>query len=394
MRENISSFTQENILYGIHDTFLRLGIDTRADSGGKSMLNLKNDVNSLEELIEKKKRIVLYGAGASARLLIKSYRDILPAKSLEFIVDGNEALDGKFCVADESTRVKIISLKRFCELWAKKMDTVTLLFTPYYSPFFIKQLDEISGLDGAEAYVYSFIVNNKPPKKFVLRDLEKPVIPKLIHYFWIGGSKLPQEYERNIESWRRFCPNYQIIQWNESNYDFGKCRYAREAVKSGQYMYATDVARKDILYNYGGIYLDTDVELLRSLDDLLYHEAWIGIDDGGQLNSGSGLGCVKHNPVIGEMLRLYEDRPFIKEDGSFCTYYNTFYETELMIEKGYKIKNEYQKIQGMSCFPREVLMPEGVTGVPEKFTEMTVANHKINPYDKTQISSVRRRLCG
>lgn len=358
------------------------------------MLNLKNDVTGLKELVEKKKRVVLYGAGASARLLLKSCYDILPESSLEFIVDGNEQLDGKYCVADERMKVKIISLKHFCQLWGGRIHDFTFLFTPYPSLFIIKHLDTVAALDQVEAYVHSFLVNNVPPGAFCLKELDKPLIPKKIHYFWIGDSKMPEEYEKNIESWRKFCPDYEIICWNESNYDFGKYRYMREALESKQYMYATDLARKDVLYTYGGIYFDTDVELVRPIDDLLYHQAFIGIDDGGQLNSGSGLGCVKHHRVIGEMLELYRDKTFIKEDGSFNLQYNTFYETELMIGKGYKVKNEYQRIQGMSCFPREVFMPEGTVGVCDNYTERTVSNHKINPYDKNYIKDVRDRLYG
>ena len=194
------------------------------------MLNLKNDVNSLKELIERKDRVVLYGAGASARLLIKSYQDILPARSLEFIIDGNEALDGKVCVVDEKIKVKIISLRHFCRLFGSTPNGITLLFTPYYSLFFIKQLDLWPELHGVEAYVYSFLVNNLPPGTFELRNLKRPVIPKIIHYFWIGDSSMPEEYRNNIESWRRFCPDYQIMEWNESNYDFGRYRYAHEAL--------------------------------------------------------------------------------------------------------------------------------------------------------------------
>lgn len=356
------------------------------------MLNLQNDVESLKELFEKKQRVVLYGAGASARLLLKSYRDIFPENSLEFIIDGSQAMDGRYCVVDDDLKIRIISLKHFCDLYSGKTELFTLLLTPYYSLFIIKELDRLEALDGVEAYVHSFIVNRTPPGRFSFKCLDKPVIPRILHYFWLGGSRMPQEYEKHMESWRRFCPDYEIMRWDESNYDFSKYRYAREALESRQYMYATDVARKDILYRYGGIYFDTDVELLRPVDDLLYQEAFIGIDDGGQLNSGSGLGCVKHSRIVGEMLELYRDKAFINEDGSFNLHYNTLYETELMIGKGYKIKNEYQRIQGMSCFPREVFMPRGTVGVYDNYTDRTVSDHKINPYDQSPIKAVRDRL--
>lgn len=358
------------------------------------MLQLKNDVKSLRELFEKKQHVVLYGAGASTKLLLQSYGDMFPGKSLEFIIDGNDKLDGTYCVVKEDLKVKIFSLTHFCEMWGEQAGRFTLLMTPYYSLHFIRQLDQTAALDGVETYVYSFIAEKAPVGEFSLRETEKPRIPKKIHYFWIGDAKMPEEDRKNIESWRRFCPDYEIIEWNESNYDFSKCRYVREALQHKQYMYATDAPRKDVLYQYGGIYLDTDVELLKPLDDLLYHEAFIGIDDGGQVNSGSGFGAVKHNEMIKDMLDLYEDISFVKKDGSFNGHYNTFYETRYLIERGFKIRNQYQKIGTMDCLPREVLMPEGVIGLRDHYTGRTIARHKINPYDKNIIASVRNRLYG
>lgn len=356
------------------------------------MLQLKNDVKSLEELFEKKPHVVLYGAGASTKLFLQSCYDKLPEKSLEFIVDGNDRLDGTYCIAGENIRVKIISLKHLCEIWRERVHQFTFLMMPYYSLHFIRQLDQMIELNGVETYVYSFIAEKSPVQRFQLRETETPQIPKIIHYFWIGDSPISEEDKKNIESWKHFCPDYEIIEWNESNYDFSKYRYVREALERKQYMYATDAPRKDILYQYGGIYLDTDVELLKPLDDLLYHRAFIGIDDGGQVNSGSGLGAVKHNEMIKDMLDLYEELSFVKEDGSLNSYYNTFYETKYLIENGFRIQNQYQKIGTMDCLPREVLMPEGVIGLRDNYTRNTIARHKINPYDKSMIVAIRDRL--
>lgn len=355
------------------------------------MLNLRNDVASLRELFEKKHRVVLYGAGAATKLLLQCYYNLFPIESLEYIVDGNSSLDGTYCVVDKNITIKIISLKHFCEL-CKNSQTFTLLLVPYYSLFMIKELDLVKELDQVEAYVYTFIADKSSPGKFLLRETGIPRIPKIIHYFWLGESKLPREYERNIESWRKFCPDYEILEWNEQNYDFSKYRYTKEALEHKQYMYATDMARKDVLYRYGGIYLDTDVELLKPLDDLLYHEAFIGIDDGGQVNSGSGLGAVKQNEMIREMWALYENEIFANADGSLNLTFNTFYETRLMIEKGFRIGNHCQKIGTMRCLPREVLMPGGVIGLRDDYTERTIAHHKINPYNREEIAAVQERL--
>ncbi len=356
------------------------------------MLALHNDVDDITQLFHKQKQVILYGAGASAKRITAAYYYRGMDHCLKFIVDGNESLDGLDCVINEKLRIKIISLKHFCRDFKQRMQECMLLFTPYYSLDIVHRLDEICELDGVDTYIYSLIANKKVPKAFDLKALDTPVIPKKLHYFWLGGSELPDDYKKNIETWRKFCPDYEIIRWDESNYDFSKHRYTREAMEKGQYMYATDLARKDVLNTYGGIYFDTDVELLRPIDDLLYNEAFIGIDDGGQLNSGSGLGAVKGHPAIKELLTLYDSIAFVNSDGSLNLSYNTFYETKYMIEKGFMLCNAYQKINGMSCFPREVFMPEGVVGLYDNYTENTVANHKINPYDKTKCREVLARI--
>lgn len=351
-------------------------------------MKLCNDISNVTELLSKKKQLVIYGAGASAKLLLASYYEEGLKDCVKFIVDQNESLDGTYCVIDDDIRLKIISLKHFCRDFHEEMNNFTLLFSPYYTLHFIKQLNEMTELDDVEAYIFSLIVNKKEPEPFQLRSLEHPQIPRILHYFWIGEEKMPEEYRRNIETWKRFCPDYEIMEWNETNYDFGKYRFAKEALENKQYMYATDLARKDVLYTYGGIYLDTDVEMLKSIDDLLYNEAFIGIDDGGQLNSGSGLGAVEQHPMIKDMLDIYQDKTFVREDGNFNLFYNTYYETKYMIDRGYRIRNEYQKIGGMVCFPREVFMPEGVVGLYDNYTEKTLINHKINPCDKTECRKI------
>ena len=101
------------------------------------------------------------------------------------------------------------------------------------------------------------------------------MIPKKIHYCWFGGNPLPETVQRCINSWRKFCPDYEIIEWNESNYNIHKIPFIAEAYDAKKYAFVSDYARLDIIYNEGGIYLDTDVELIRSLDTLLSNNSFI-----------------------------------------------------------------------------------------------------------------------
>lgn len=358
------------------------------------MLNMRNDADSMQQLLALPKKIVLYGAGASARLILQAFYHRGLKERLAFIIDKNESLDNTWCEAPGGIKAGVISREHFIRRYGALIkEKFVILITPFGAMWIVDELDKIGELDGVDAYIYALMTQKKLPEPFSLRSLSKPLIPKRIHYIWVGENPMPQEDLKNIESWKKFCPDYEIIKWNERNYDFYKNSYTREALEQKRYMYATDYVRKDILYQYGGVYLDTDVELLGPLDDLLYNEAFIGIEDGGQLNSGSGLGGVAGHPAILGMMEVYENMRFALPDGSCNLKYNTFYETSYMLERGYALENRYQKVAGMICLPKEVLMPESVVGLYDTYTENTISTHKINPYDKTGVRKVLKRIC-
>ena len=104
------------------------------------------------------------------------------------------------------------------------------------------------------------------------------MIPKKIHYCWVGGNSKPPLVKKCIQSWKKYCPDYEIIEWNESNYDISKNIYMKQAYEAKKWAFVTDYMRLDIIYEHGGIYLDTDVELIKNIDDLLSNEAFAGIE--------------------------------------------------------------------------------------------------------------------
>lgn len=117
------------------------------------------------------------------------------------------------------------------------------------------------------------------------------MIPKKIHYCWFGGNSLSSEVRKCIASWRRFCPDYEIIEWNEKNFDVDCIRYTADAYRDRRWAYVTDYARLKIVYEQGGIYLDTDVELLRPLDPLLENKVYFGMQRAGEVATGLGFGA-------------------------------------------------------------------------------------------------------
>ncbi len=183
------------------------------------------------------------------------------------------------------------------------------------------------------------------------------MIPKVIHYCWFGGNPLPDSAVRCIASWRKFCPDYEIIEWNESNYDVNKIPYMQQAYARRKWSFVSDYARLDIVYRHGGIYLDTDVELLRSLDSLRNYEGFMGFEDGEHVASGLGFGAAPGNTIIREMMDMYEQLSFLHEDGSADLTPTPVFSTRVLLQHGLVQNNARQQIAGVEIFPSEYFCP-------------------------------------
>lgn len=144
------------------------------------------------------------------------------------------------------------------------------------------------------------------------------MIPKTIHYCWFGHNPKPKLAQKCIRSWKRFCPGYEIIEWNEDNFDITSCPlYVQQAYASGKWAFVTDYVRLKVVYEHGGVYLDTDVELKKSLDPLLVYHAYFGFEDGIHIATGLGFGAEKGTPVLQEMMADYQHLAFLQSDGSY-----------------------------------------------------------------------------
>ena len=145
-------------------------------------------------------------------------------------------------------------------------------------------------------------------------------IPKVIHYCWFGRGEKPDIIKKCMKSWKEKCPDYEIIEWNEDNFDVNYNQYTKDAYSAKKYAFVSDVARLWIIYNYGGTYLDTDVELKVSLDELCNNTTWLASDTAIHINTGLGFGSVKGNDIIKKILDDYENRPY---DTTSCVILNT-----------------------------------------------------------------------
>ena len=180
------------------------------------------------------------------------------------------------------------------------------------------------------------------------------MIPKIIHYCWFGGAPLTEAAKGYIDSWRRYCPDYEIIEWNESNFDVAQNDYCREAYEEKKWAFVSDYARLWVIYEHGGIYMDTDVEIVRPLDPLLEHQVFMGFENNRSVSIGT-FGAEKKNNVIAEFLSAYDVRHFRKADGGFDMMTNLRLVTGILTRQyGVKLNGKKQHLEGgVVIYPME-----------------------------------------
>ena len=189
------------------------------------------------------------------------------------------------------------------------------------------------------------------------------VIPKKIHYFWFGKRPLPDKEKACIESWKNICPDYELILWNESNYDVFKTDFTRQAYEADKMAFVADYARLDVLYQHGGICLDTDVEIIKSLDRFLTDGAFAGFHYNRPqrklvVNAGLCIASYPGNPLIKELRDDYDNRRFINADGTLNLTTCSVYQTAVLQKHGLKIENKKQTLKGIVIYPYEYFDPK------------------------------------
>lgn len=220
-------------------------------------------------------------------------------------------------------------------------------------------------------------------------------IPKVIHYCWFGQQPHPPAVVRCMDSWRRLLPNYRIIEWNESNTDLTTNRYVREAYAAQKYAFVTDYVRLRVLFEHGGVYMDTDVEVVRSLDAFLRHDAFSGFENENEVPTAV-MGSRSGNRWIGALLAEYDELAFVKPDGTFDVTTNVARISATTRDRfGVPMDNEFHELPGvLTMYPREVFCPKSyATGVITR-TSSTHAIHHFAGSWKPVAQRQRRELRG
>ncbi len=200
-------------------------------------------------------------------------------------------------------------------------------------------------------------------------------IPKVIHYCWFGGQEKPSIVKKCMASWERYLPDYQIVEWKEDNINLEINQYVKEAYQAGKFAFVSDYVRVHALYHYGGIYLDTDVEIFKSLDPFLQHDSFWGFEQENFIAT-STIGAAKGNKLIKLFLDSYEDIHFVNQDGSFNEFTNVAKITEILSNKGLVLNGELQEMNGMATFyPQTYFSPYDYINCRKFITEDTYAMH-------------------
>ncbi|MBS8055617.1 glycosyltransferase family 32 protein [Streptococcus suis] len=207
------------------------------------------------------------------------------------------------------------------------------------------------------------------------------MIPKVIHYCWFGGNQIPDEYKKYMESWSKYCPDFEIKRWDESNFDINSNVYCKEAYEAKQWAFVSDYARLKIIHDLGGVYLDTDVELIRNIEPLIQSGVgFIGFQNPVEVATGLGFAAAKENPCIKSMLSIYENKKFILKSGDLnkipCPASNTVGLQKCGLRIGKKYSKEIQKLQGLNVYPVDFFCPLNADTSKLTVTENTYSIHQ------------------
>lgn len=203
------------------------------------------------------------------------------------------------------------------------------------------------------------------------------MITKTIHYCWFGGKALPRSARKCIASWRIFFPDYEIKEWNESNFDVNMIPYTAEAYLAKKYAFVSDFARFWVLFHHGGVYFDTDVEVIRPIDDIVAKGAFMGIEakasldqDRVYVNPGIGMACEQGDEIWRLIVHKYTKYDHFRMDETVCTIVS-----DLLREIGVPVTPEGGDFNGLTLYPEDYFCPQAKIGAPVKLTKRTRSIH-------------------
>ena len=214
------------------------------------------------------------------------------------------------------------------------------------------------------------------------------MIPKIIHYCWFGYGEKPKLAKKCIDSWKRFCPDYKIIEWNENNFGVNMNAYTKMCYEQKKYAFLSDYVRLIVVNEHGGIYFDTDVEVVKSFDDLLTKKMFIGFETDKYINTGQGFGAEANTDILKQMITEYE----VVLDGNGSIIGCPILNTKALVKYGMCTNGKKQNINGISVYPIDFFNPyDDSTGILHK-TQNTYSIHWYGKSWMSKKSVIRNRV--
>lgn len=212
-------------------------------------------------------------------------------------------------------------------------------------------------------------------------------IPKIIHFCWFGKNEKTELIKKCIASWKKYLLDYEIVEWNEENFDINSNQFVQEAYKEKKWAFVSDYVRLFALYHHGGIYLDTDIEMLREADAFLDKGCFGGFED--EVNISTGImGAVKHHPLMGKLLSYYENRSFYLQNGELDITTNVEIITNICIEDGFISNGKFQVLNnGIHIYPKDYFCPKEYSTGKINLTKNT---HCIHHFDGSWLSKDKK----
>ena len=321
----------------------------------------------------KQRKCQCFGAGRQLTEICDDIPGLV--NCIEGIIDNNQDLH----YSDKIVRDRKLKIYPAKYLEGLDIDNTLLLITSSYKDEIIEELEKKEVLKNLKYTDFQNMLDaaawdcKKPPVEF--RKNNDIQIPKVIHYCWFGGGIIPSRLQTYIDGWKKLLPEYEIVEWNEKNYDYTKNEYMFSAYKNKKWGFVSDYARIDIVYNKGGIYLDTDVELIRKPDDLLYNDAYIGFERLSTVNTGAGFAAKKKFHILKDILDFYKEREFVNEKDPNKMILCPVYETEILKKHGLKTDGNFQIVDGMTVYPVEYFNAKSLYSNKLKITDRTISIH-------------------
>lgn len=307
-----------------------------------------------EKLIDEK--IIIFGIGDYFHFYMEESFPYELRKNVSYFIDNN-TVNKSIHVWEKD--IPIYDLNKIIE---EDKCSIVLGSTNYMSEMYY-QLLEMGLENNISCFIYPLVLVNSIGKtekivenKIFWKNSEK-VIPKVIHSFWFSGDEKPEEYQKCIDSWKKYCPDYKICEWNMDNYDYTKNQFMYQAIKTKKWAFASDFARLDVLYHQGGIYMDMDVELIKPLDDFLANEAFFTFD----VNMDIDLGTFAAHPgnlLIESIMKTYEDLEFSDKPRDMNWFCQPRFIRPVLQRFGLKLNGDTQIINNMIFLSREYLSPK------------------------------------